>query len=58
MVQGDKSGLLSELAGKSSEAGDCPGPGLLGGLLQLLRTSREPHQHAAESWSKVVNSFQ
>lgn len=57
VVQGENSGLLLELACKSSEAGDCPGPGLMGGLVQLLRTSRDTHQHA-ESLSRVVSSFQ
>ena len=57
VVQGDNSGLLSGLACKSSEVGDCPGPGLMGGLVQLLGTSRDTHQHA-ESLSRVVSSFQ
>ena len=57
VVQSDNSELLLELACKSSEAGDCPGPGLMGGLVQLLRTSRDTHQHA-ERLSRVVSSFQ
>ncbi len=56
VVQGDNSGLVSELVGRGCEAGVSPGSGLMGGLLQLLRTGLNKHQRA-ERLPRAVSSF-